>query len=299
MVEPRHGQPGGAFEGQRLHDEVHARLFGRDGATTIGAYRVVRKLGHGAMGIVYLASAPDGGAVAIKVVVGSGNEAQRRLRREARALAELDHPNIVRVHEAGEFEHGCFVVMDYIEGTTARAWLDAHTDRAARVAMLLPIGDALVAAHARGILHRDIKPENILIDRDGVPKLVDFGLAKAAPDGEVSLATSGADRLTRTGATLGTLGYAAPEQLLGKPIDHRADQFSLCVTLWEALFGVLPFAGATADAIALAAIAGRIEQPRAHDAPAAWVAAVRRGLAVDPEQRHRDVAALLRALRAG
>jgi serine/threonine protein kinase len=296
MTDPRKGPPGGAFEAQRLHDEVRTRLFGRTGATAIGGYRIVRKLGHGAMGIVYLAHAQDGRAVAIKVVASPGEEAQRRLRREARALAELDHPHIVRVHDVGEFEHGCFVVMDYIDGVTARAWLDAHEDRAARLAILLPIGDALVAAHARGILHRDVKPDNVLIGDDGVPKLVDFGLAKAAPDGDVALDTSGAERLTRTGATLGTLGYAAPEQLLGKSVDHRADQFAFCVRLWEALFGVLPFSGATADAIALAAIAGRIDEPRVHDVAPHLLAAVRTGLAPEPARRHRDVASLLRAL---
>ncbi|HWB78459.1 MAG TPA: serine/threonine-protein kinase [Nannocystaceae bacterium] len=297
MTDPRKGPPGGAFEAQRLHDEVRTRLFGRAGATEIGGYRIARKLGHGAMGIVYLAHTPDDRAVAIKVVASPGEEAQRRLRREARALAELDHPHIVRVHDVGEFEHGCFVVMDYIDGVTARAWLDAHQDRAARVAMLLPIGDALVAAHARGILHRDVKPDNVLIGTDGVPKLVDFGLAKATPDADVALDSSGAERLTRTGATLGTLGYAAPEQLLGNAVDHRADQFAFCVSLWEALFGVLPFSGATADAIALAAIAGRIDEPRAHDVAPKLLAAVRQGLAPDPAKRHRDVATLLRAIR--
>jgi eukaryotic-like serine/threonine-protein kinase len=262
----------------------------------IGDYQVVRRLGRGGMGTVYLARR-DGQLFAIKITVDPHPTALARLRREARALRELVHPSIVRIEDTGSYEHGFYVAMEYIEGPTSRESL-ARVDRLDDVLRpLLQVGEALAAAHERGIVHRDVKPDNILIDRSGTAKLVDFGLAKGLPGTPAHEHATLADPLTRTGATLGTVGYAAPEQLTGRTVDPRTDQFGLCATLYELLFDRLPFSGETIDAMALATIAGRVDPPPAHtDVPAPVVAAILQGLAPCPPDRHPNIATLLRRL---
>lgn len=283
------------FEDRRLRAEVHARLFG--GTTTearmIGRWRILERLGQGAMGTVYRTT--DGTReAAVKVVLGKSAASAVRLRREARALRELAHPNIVAIIEVGEFEQGDFVAMELVVGDTLRRRFDPSVPATTWIDRLAPIGHALVAVGKAGLVHRDVKPDNIVFGPGDVPKLVDFGLAKPEPGSAAEDMSHLGDSLTHTGASVGTIGYAAPEQLLGKPVDHRADEFALAVTVCEALFGRVPFVGATADAIGLAAIAGRIDLPAApqgataRGVPPAVVTVLRRALAPDPAARYVD-----------
>jgi serine/threonine-protein kinase len=291
---------GAGFEDRRLRAEVHARLFGADATKqrTIGRWRIIERLGQGAMGTVYRAT--DGThEAAVKIVLGKNLSGEARLRREARALRELHHPNIVAIIEVGEFEEGGFVAMELVRGQGMRDRLatGGETTWDRWVTQLAPIADALVAIGGVGLVHRDVKPDNILFTADGTPKLVDFGLAKPELGGPAEQLSHLGDTLTRTGASVGTVGYAAPEQLLGNPVDHRADEFALAATLWESIFGGLPFAGATADAIGLAAIAGRIRTPPPGRAPDPAVAVLRRALAPDPAARFADAAVFIAHLR--
>lgn len=290
--------PDQGAEADRLHAEVRARLFGGPAPRmTIGPYLVIRRLGRGGMGTVHLARR-DGESFAVKTVIDPHPIALARLRREARALRELVHPHIVRIEDTGEYEGGLYVAMEYIEGPTLREHLGQARSWKDVVSLVSEVGDALAAAHRLGVLHRDVKPDNVLIDRYGTAKLVDFGLAKALPGTRAQTHDTLADSLTRTGAALGTVGYAAPEQLLGRAVDPRTDQFGLCATLYEMLWGRLPFSGATTDAIALAAIAGRVDRPPTNThVPDHIVAAILRGLSPDPADRHPDMHTLVTRLR--
>lgn len=285
-------------EAERLQADVRARLFGTAAPrVTIGPYAVIRRLGRGAMGTVYLAS-KDGQPFAVKVLAAPSATAAARMRREARALRELVHPHVVRIEDSGTHGDGVYVAMEYVAGTTLREHVARGASWRAIVGLGADVGDALAVAHARGILHRDVKPDNILIDANGTAKLADFGLAKALPGEHAETYGTMADPLTRTGATLGTVGYAAPEQLLGRTQGPAADQFGLCATLYEMLWRRLPFSGATTDAIGLAAIAGRIDAPpRDTEVPAEIVTAIVKGLAKAPEDRHPSVRAVAEILR--
>jgi serine/threonine protein kinase len=164
------------------------------------------------------------------------------------------------------------------------------------VALFAPIGLALGATHAAGLVHRDFKPDNVMIDRDGWPWLLDFGLTRAVRGSDAHDQTAFAQTLTRTGAKLGTRGYVAPEQLLGRDVDGRADQFSFCVALYESLCGRLPFSGATHDAVALAAVRGAVDPFGPAALPKRVQRAILRGLAPDPEARFPAMEALVDAL---
>ncbi len=275
-------------------------------------YRVVRPIGAGGMGFVYLARDTRlDRDVAIKVGAAVSSAALARIEREAQALARLSHPNVVVVHEVGEVDGRVFVAMEYVAGGTARAWLRASARTTREVlTMYAAAGDGLAAAHAAGIVHRDVKPDNVLVGDDGRPRVADFGLAREAGElpgaKDVTASPSGHSPLvdvTRTGAIAGTPAYMAPEQLAGAPVDARADQFAFCAVVWEALYRVRPFTGATP-----AEVAAQIEtdEPRT-SAPAPGArpariprhvdAALRRGLRRDPAERWPDLAALLAELR--
>lgn len=282
----------------RLEAEVRARLFGGGSPRArIGPYEVVRRLGQGGMGTVYLAR-HDGRLLAVKTSTQQGDAALGRLRREARALRTLEHPHIVRIEDAGSYDQGVYVAMEYVDGPCVREYLRGMTRWRDVARIFSQIADALACAHDLGIVHRDVKPDNIVLDLDRTAKLVDFGLAKALPGTAAHEYATLADPLTQTGAPLGTVGYAAPEQLLGRELDGRADQFGLCASVYEMFWGRLPFSGATDDAIGLATIAGKIDPPPADTpVPAAIVSGVLRGLACDPADRHPNIRVLARLLR--
>ncbi len=196
-------------------------------------------LGHGGMGAVYRGHQTDlDREVAVKILPHSlSNDPifAQRFRREARALAKLDHPNIVTVFGSGVADGLCYIVMEYVEGTTLREAMAAQAiDPAAALRIVPQICEALAYAHDHGVVHRDIKPENILLGVGGKVKVVDFGLAKLSDDDRALT------MLTATGARMGTLRYMAPEQLDGMSVDHRADVYSLGVVFYEMLTGQVP-----------------------------------------------------------
>jgi eukaryotic-like serine/threonine-protein kinase len=286
-------------EGRRLEADVRSRLFGGDKPEVrVGPYRIEQRIGRGGMGSVYLARADDGHALALKIVAAPDDRARARLRREARALAELAHPNIVRFESVGDCTDGVYVAMELVDGPSLRDHL-ATAPWHESVRVLLGVALALEAAHGVGVVHRDVKPENILIDTTGVAKLADFGLAKALPGTTATQHQTLAVPLTQSGVALGTIGYAAPEQLMNRPVDPRTDQFAFCATLYELMWHRLPFSGKTAEAVGLAAITGRIDPPPPDTpVPAAVIGAVKKGLAPDPVVRHTDMRELVRILNA-
>ena len=209
----------------------------------IGRYRILKELGRGAGGVVYLAEDPKiGRKVAIKTIsVGAtgaaGETLRKRLQREARSAGSLAHPNIVTVFELDDDGPFTFVVMEFVEGVTLRDVMSAGEKMASeRTLMLLrQVADGLDFAHARAVVHRDIKPANIMVTTEEVVKIADFGVAKMLGD-----ATMG---LTQAGMAIGTPHYMSPEQVLGKPVTGQSDQFSLAVIAYELLAGSRPFEG--------------------------------------------------------
>jgi tetratricopeptide (TPR) repeat protein len=269
----------------------------------IGGFVVERTLGAGAMGIVLLArDAELQRHVAVKLLVprhGEDLEAQRRLLREAQSVAQLQHPNVVALHQVGMHEGRVFLVMEYVDGGTLRQWASGET-RTWReiVGVYLQAAAGLTAAHAAGLVHRDFKPDNALIGRDGRVRVSDFGLV-GAPSSEITarLSPEVDVRLTQTGALLGTPAYMSPEQFAGSNVDAAADQFAFCVALYEALHGRRPFAGDNPAALWLAIREGEIRPAvRGRGVPRGVHRAIVRGLAADPDRRHASMAALADAL---
>jgi serine/threonine protein kinase len=203
------------------------------------AYAVEREIGRGGAAVVYLARAPDGPAVALKVLRPelAVSVAAQRFLQEIRFVGALDHPRISRLLDSGERDWLIYYVMPYLEGPSLQSHLARHRrlqpDDAMRVARDLL--DALSHAHAQGIIHRDVKPDNIILTREGA-MLLDFGIARA-------IAMSGKTHLTRSGIAVGTSSYMSPEQITGtREIDHRSDLYSVGCVLFECLAGQAPFA---------------------------------------------------------
>jgi non-specific serine/threonine protein kinase len=206
--------------------------------TSVGHYVIVDHLGSGGMGEVYLAEDTElNRKVALKFLSShlcQDADCRTRFKREAQAAAKLNHPNIVTIYEVSEFNGRPFFAMEHVEGQSLRELIKANELPIERVIELaIQICEGLHKAHQSGIVHRDVKPANILIDADGRAKILDFGLASVA----------GSDHLTKTGSTLGTVGYMSPEQVLGEQVDHRSDIFSLGVLLYELIAGRQPFKG--------------------------------------------------------
>ncbi len=218
-------------------------------------YRIVRKLGAGGMGEVYLAEDEIlGRSVAIKLLpeeVCSDADRISRFRREARAVALLNHPNIVTIHEYGVDAGRHFFATEYVAGRSLRDLAAAGLQPHEVVDIAMAIAGALAAAHSRSIIHRDVKPENVVITDTGMVKLVDFGLAKLLERAQAGTDVDSADETrTRAGSIVGTVAYMPPEQLRGEPIDGRADVFSLGVMLYELLSGQRPFVGRSPQDVA-------------------------------------------------
>ena len=266
---------------------------------SVGRYRLLRLVGRGGMGEVYAAHDPElDRKVAIKILRADArpdNIEAARLAREAQAVARLSHPNVVAIYDVGSSGGRMFLAMELVEGETLAVWLAQRTRTPSEIlAMFLMAGSGLAAAHRAGIVHRDFKPQNVMVARDGSARVMDFGLAAAGGAGHPQQV-----RLTKVGAILGTPLYMSPEQMVGQPVDPRADQFSFCVALWEALHGGRPFEGSTLLELRGDVLAGRPRPgPLRSRVPRRLQAALLRGLAVDRSRRFPDMNALLGELTA-
>ncbi len=220
-------------------------------------YVVEAALGNGGMGVVYKARDTRlNRVVALKFLPAeftADADRKRRFFQEARAASAVSHPAIAQVYDVDEVEGQSFIVMEFVEGKTVRALLQARElDVLGAVAIAAQVAEGLAKAHEAGIVHRDIKAENVMVTPDGHAKILDFGLAKLmeseAPKGTAPDDLSHMETLARTqaGMVVGTLRYMSPEQARGQAVDHRSDIFSLGIVLYEMVTGQLPFSGATA-----------------------------------------------------
>ena len=259
-------------------------------------YELRALLGTGAMAQVWSATDRNlGRVVAVKLLhphlVADGPSVER-FRREAIAVAALSHPNIVAVFDTLFGDGAEAIVMEYVDGGTLRSALDERgaVSQSETVQLGAKVANALSHAHGQGVIHRDIKPANILLTRDGVPKLTDFGIAKGSAETD----------LTVVGTIIGTPSYLAPEHVQNRTVDRRADLYSLCVVLYEMLAGRPPFIGDDSTAVALA----RLHQdppPIRQLVPSidpALAAVLMRGLERSPDRRFQSAADLERALRS-
>jgi eukaryotic-like serine/threonine-protein kinase len=284
-------------------DVTRSDDMGLPTGTHIGRFVVEGLLGMGAMGVVYRASDPElGRPVALKCVRLDQPQvqgAQERLRREARAMAQLSDPNVVAVHDLVVHEGHLYIAMELVEGVSLAAWL-GEKSRGWREILeaFVQAGRGLAAAHEVGLVHRDFKPENVLRSRRGRVCVTDFGLA--CPSGKAGSVESDSasemesggehasgERWVTSREIAGTPDYMAPEQARGEPVDARSDQFSFCVALYEALYGEDP----------LRCRVPLLPDPRQPDGVPSWVRkALLRGLRTSPEDRHESMDALLEEL---
>lgn len=279
----------------------------------IGRYTIRNIVGFGGMGLVVAAhDAELGRLVAIKLVASDDGQARKRLVREARAMAQLSHPNVVTVHEVIWFGERAGIVMELVDGDNLASWREAGP-RSWReiVSAYTQAARGLAAAHRAGLVHRDFKPSNALINRDGTVRVTDFGLVRAArsstpavdaePSPAAALESSSPGglhvTLTQTGAMMGTPAFMAPEQHAGGEVDARADQWALACSLYTALYGQRPFEGTTRSELAAAVQAGAIRpEPADSSVPRPIRAAIRRALALDPADRFATMDELIAAL---
>lgn len=247
----------------------------------LGRYQLEALLGSGAMGTVYLARDKElDRRVALKLLNAAG-----RVMLEARALARLSHPHVVAVYDVGSCEGRAFISMEHVDGETLAERMGRGLPPRTAVELLVQAGEGLAAAHEAGVIHGDFKPHNALIDRSDRVRVADFGLAQIR--GNVAGGSS-------TGA--GTPRYMAPELFAGATAGPLSDQFSFCVAFYEALSGRPPFAGETLEALT-AAMNSPIRPPALEGVPALVSAAILRGLDPEPVRRHKDMRALLDAVR--
>jgi eukaryotic-like serine/threonine-protein kinase len=266
-----------------------------------GRYRLDAQIGRGGMSTVYLAfDTVLERPVAIKLMhreIASDSDQLERFRREARSVAQLSHPHIVTVIDAGEEPSldghetkgggGPYIVLEYVEGETLKDLIrrEGQLDILQALAYTIEIARALGAAHERLIVHRDVKPQNVLIDVEGSVKITDFGIARTLTE----------EGLTMTGRVLGTTDYVSPEQALGQPVTGQSDLYSLGVVLYEMLTGEVPFHGGSPVAVAMRHVREEIPDVqllRPHLA-AATASVVDRAVAKDLAHRYRDAASML------
>ena len=305
-----------ALDAQEMRASIGARLFGTStDPVRFGRYAILKRLGAGAMGVVYAAFDQQlDRKVALKILKDSSSspEEKERLLTEAQALAKLSHPNVVQVFEAGEHDGQVYIAMEFVEGKTLREWNpDASSGEV--FAVFVEAARGLSAAHEKGLVHRDFKPDNVMVSADGRARVLDFGLARrmeSMPEQRPRV-HDGAERLpfdeadgagpsrsaVLTGSAAGTPAYMAPEQFQLRPLTEATDQFSFCVTMWERLGGERPFSGRSLVQLKAAVCDGRIEEASGWDrVPSGVGRALRRGLSVDPGERWASMAALIEEL---
>jgi serine/threonine protein kinase len=258
--------------------------------TMVGHYRIVEKIGAGGMGEVYLAEDTQlDRKVALKFLpphLCQDDDCRARFKREAQAAAKLSHPNIIHVYEVSEYQGRPFFAMEHVEGRSLREFSsgkDLSIDQILELA--IQVCEGLNEAHEKGVTHRDIKPSNIIVDSHGRAKIVDFGLASVV----------GKDQLTRTGSTLGTIGYMSPEQIEGKETDARSDLFSLGVVLYELITKQNPFKRET-EAATLKAVCDDTPHPVARyraDVPDGMQAIIDKALEKDVKTRYQHADGML------
>jgi Tol biopolymer transport system component/predicted Ser/Thr protein kinase len=264
---------------------------------SLGHFRILRELGKGGMGEVYLAEDTKlGRQVALKVLpeeITQDRERRGRFQREARAVAALNHSHIVTVHSVEEIEGRDVLVLEYVRGKTlAEAIPRGGLSLAPFLEIAIPLTDAVAAAHRQGVIHRDLKPRNVMLDHEGRVKVLDFGLARVERGSSANgpTATTSAANLVSTeeGRILGTVAYMSPEQLEGRPVDHRTDIFSLGILLYELSTGRRPFQGESQASVISAIL--RDEPPSVTelkaDLPRHLARILRLCLAKDPERRY-------------
>ena len=304
-----HHSRAGEFLARPIADEAPELLADEaalEPGSAIGAYAIVREVGRGGMGRVYLATDTRlGRTVALKALAPHlvRDPSQReRLRREARSAASLTHPGICTVYALEEIDGDLYIATEFIDGHTLgveiRAGRRPSGDEVLRTARELAA--ALASAHARGIVHRDLKPENVMRANDGRLKILDFGLARILEEGgpEGASHTRSAGFATRPGIVLGTPAYMAPEQINGEAVDARADVFAFGVLLYEYACGEHPFA-ATTELAVVARVLGSEARPlleRCPDVPRGAAAVIARSLRKVPSQRFGSAAELVGAL---
>ncbi|HTM20411.1 MAG TPA: serine/threonine-protein kinase, partial [Kofleriaceae bacterium] len=258
--------------------------------TTVGRFTIRGLLGIGGMGAVYRARDPQlGRDVALKLLRpdrAAAGETHDRLLREAQAAARLSHPHVVAIYEAGSHGDQIYLAMELVDGRTLRAWqAEPGRNWRAIVAAYAGAGRGLAAAHRAGLVHRDFKPDNVLVGADGRARITDFGLAaadeQAVPDTSGTAAIE-SPLLSADGALIGTPAYMAPEQLAHRAAGPAADQFGFCVSLYEALFGVRPFAGDDVAQLRRRIGDGPAPPPAGSPVPARVRALLQRGLAAEP-----------------
>src|SRR6195256_3415243 len=261
------------------------------GTTLNGRYRLDSRIGAGGMSTVYLAlDVTLQRQVAIKLMnreVASDSDHLERFRREARAVAQLSHPHIVGVIDAGEDDGRPYIVFEFVDGETLKERIRrmGRLPIAEAVAYAIEIARALGAAHARHIVHRDVKPQNVLIDEEGSAKVTDFGIARTLDE----------EGLTADGRVLGTTDYVSPEQALGQPVTGQSDLYSLGVVLFEMLTGEVPFKGENQVAVAMKHVREELPDVRIRrpEVSAALAAALDRATAKDLDRRYPDAQSMI------
>ncbi len=263
---------------------------------TISHYKLLEKLGEGGMGVVYKAvDTKLDRPVALKFLpphLLASEQDKARFVQEAKSASALNHPNVATVYEIDERDGQLFIAMEFVDGVTLREKMGTISLKQA-IDMGIQLADGLSAAHEKGIVHRDIKPENIMVRKDGICQIMDFGLAKLRGT------QSKISRLTKEGSTIGTAGYMSPEQVQGQDVDHRSDIFSLGVVLYELFTGELPFKGVhetallyeivNVDAVPMTAMKPGIDP--------SLDAIVLECLAKEPAERYQSVAEVAKELR--
>jgi predicted Ser/Thr protein kinase len=261
-----------------------------------GRYELEQQVGSGGMSKVYRAhDRLLERTVALKILhehYSQDDEYVERFRREARAVAQLAHPNVVTVIDRGEHESRQYIVFEYVDGENLKQLVDREGPLPVRqiIELALQVAHALASAHARGVVHRDVKPQNVLLSEEGVPKVTDFGIAR----------TSDVESVTLTGTVMGTSEYISPEQARGEPVDFRSDIYSLGVILFELCTGDVPYPGENPVSVAMRHLHEPVPSVRARrrDVPSRLDAAIRRAMAKDPEERFGSMDELIAELEA-